>query len=131
MSPLLSEESRIDRETVLDVTVNAIPMVILLFFVVLFLVINPWGYDPGPLLIEHFLTLFPFLLLGILTYLSARVIARDEAEADEDEDEGFAGSQPPSAAEEEEAVEEGIAEEGVTGEQADDVEADDVEEETV
>jgi len=125
MSPLLSEEARIDRETVLDVTVNAIPMVILLFFVVLFLVINPWGYDPGPLLIEHFLTLFPFLLLGILTYLSARVIARDEAEADEDE--GFAGSHPPSAADEgatgQEATGHEVAEEEATGHEVADEEA--------
>jgi hypothetical protein len=65
-------------ETLLDVTVNLIPMGILLFFVGLYTVIRPWEWDPGIFVMMHFLTIFPFILLGILTYFSARAIAGDE-----------------------------------------------------
>lgn len=67
-----------DRETLLDILVNLVPMVILLFFSVLYTVVQPWGFDPAQFGLMHFLTLFPFLLLGLLTYLSAKVISRDE-----------------------------------------------------
>lgn len=82
MSPLFSDRSHIDRETAFDTLVNVVPMAILFFFVVLFLVVNPWGYDLGVTLLSHFLTIFPLVLLGILTYVSARVIARDEERAE-------------------------------------------------
>jgi len=78
MSPFVSGPSTIDRDTVLDVLVNVVPIGILAFFVGLYLVFNPWGYDPGVVLLSHFLTIFPLILLSILTYVSARVIARDE-----------------------------------------------------
>jgi ABC-type spermidine/putrescine transport system permease subunit II len=78
MSSLFTDESHIDRETVLDILVNIIPMVILGFFLVMFLINSPWGYDVGISTVAHLLTLIPFVLLGILTYLSARVISRDE-----------------------------------------------------
>lgn len=67
-----------DRETLLDITVNLIPMGILFFFFLLYVVISPWEFDPLMFTLQHFLTLFPFLLLAILTYFSAKVIARDE-----------------------------------------------------
>jgi hypothetical protein len=66
------------RETLLDVTVNAIPMAILLFFVVLYTVIRPWEFDPAMFVLMHFLTLFPLVVLVLLTYVSAKVITRDE-----------------------------------------------------
>jgi len=65
-------------DTLLDVTVNIIPMGILLFFVGLYAVIRPWNWDPGMFVLMHFLTLFPLLLLAVLTYVSARAIASDE-----------------------------------------------------
>jgi len=68
-----------NRETLLDVTVNVIPMVILLFFVGLYTVLQPWEWDPAMFVLMHFLTVFPFLLLALLTYISARAIAGDEA----------------------------------------------------
>lgn len=77
MCPFISGESHVDRETVLDTLVNVVPMAILLFFVVLFLVLTPWGID-ATFLVAHFLTIFPLVLLAILTYVSASVIARDE-----------------------------------------------------
>ena len=65
-------------ETLLDVTVNLIPMGILLFFVGLYTVFRPWEWDPGIFVLMHFLTVFPFVLLALLTYVSARAIATAE-----------------------------------------------------
>ncbi|MDG5776609.1 DUF6684 family protein [Haloarculaceae archaeon H-GB2-1] len=67
-----------DRDTLLDVTVNLIPMGILVFFVGMFILLQPWGFDLFTAVLAHFLTLFPFLLLGILTYYAARAISIDE-----------------------------------------------------
>lgn len=78
MSPLISDESDFDRETLLDITVNIIPMGILLFFVILFVVIHPWEFDPFYAVIQHGLTIFPFLVLVLVTYISAKLISRDE-----------------------------------------------------
>jgi hypothetical protein len=69
----------IDRDTILDIVVNAIPMAILLFFIVLYTIVQPWGSDSLLYWIMHFLTVLPFVLLGILTYYAARAISRDEA----------------------------------------------------
>lgn len=80
MSPLVPTDSDLSRETILDVTVNIIPMVILLFFVVLVTVFNPFPPNLSIMVTSHFLTLIPFVLLGLLTYVSAKVIARDERE---------------------------------------------------
>jgi hypothetical protein len=66
-------------DTLLDVTVNLIPMGILLFFVGLYSVFRPWEWDPAIFVLMHFLTVFPFLLLALLTYVSARAIAGAEA----------------------------------------------------
>lgn len=65
-------------ETLLDVTVNLIPMGILVFFVVLYTVFRPWEWDPAMFVLMHFLTVFPFVLLALLTYISARAIAGAE-----------------------------------------------------
>lgn len=71
------------NETWLDLTVNMIPLGILLFMDIMFWVLNPWGFDPVFVFIAHFLTLFPFLLLAILTYVSGSIIQRDEGETPE------------------------------------------------
>lgn len=68
----------LDRETLLDITVNFVPLVILLFFSVLFTVFYPWESDPARFTLMHFLTLFPFFLLTVLTFVAARVVTRDE-----------------------------------------------------
>lgn len=70
----------IDRETFLDIVVNIIPMGILLFFVGLFLVYMPWEENLFLTVVSHFLTIFPLIMLALLTYVSARVISRDEHE---------------------------------------------------
>jgi hypothetical protein len=80
-----------DRETLLDLTVNIVPLAIMAFFVVVFLVVNPWGVDPLASGIQFALLLAPFVLLAILTYLSGKAIAGDEtAESAETEAEAAA-----------------------------------------
>ncbi|WP_224269706.1 DUF6684 family protein [Haloprofundus salinisoli] len=67
-----------DRETMLDLTVNIIPLFIILFFVVLFLLIQPWGGDLFPTAIMIGLHVVPFVGLVILTYFSGKAIAGAE-----------------------------------------------------
>lgn len=65
-------------ETVLDLTVNLIPLGILAFMDALFWVINPWGWDPLMIAVSHFLTLFPLAVLALVTYVSGVIVQRDE-----------------------------------------------------
>ncbi|WP_224447321.1 DUF6684 family protein [Haloprofundus salilacus] len=67
-----------DRETLLDLTVNMIPLFIILFFVVLFLLYQPWGGDLFPTAIMVGLHVVPFVGLAILTYVSGKAIAGAE-----------------------------------------------------
>lgn len=76
------------EETWLDLTVNLIPLAILLVLDALFWIVNPWGWDPFYVLMAHFLTLFPLLLLALLTYVSGVLVQRDEHRAE------LAASQP-------------------------------------
>lgn len=67
-------------ETLLDVTVNVVPLVILLVFILLFLVYHPWGFTP--LLVSAFMfvtMLVAFGVLAIVTYVAARAIQASEA----------------------------------------------------
>ncbi|WP_336001043.1 DUF6684 family protein [Halorientalis halophila] len=73
----------LERETLLDLTVNAIPLGILLFLDVLFWFVNPWGWDLWFVFWSHVLTLVPFTLLLLLSYVSGRVIQRDEGKLEE------------------------------------------------
>lgn len=75
----------ITRETWTDLTVNLIPVGVLLGMDVLFWVVNPWGLDPFVMALSHFLIIFPLLCLLLLTYVSGYVIQRDEREAAEAE----------------------------------------------
>lgn len=62
---------------------NIAPLIILLIFVVLSLVWVvwfPWGPDPLYSSLHHFLTLFPFVLLAILTYVARKKVAEGEGE---------------------------------------------------
>jgi hypothetical protein len=69
---------RFDRETLLDLTVNVIPLVIILFFVVVFAVISPFGFSAVDTTIQFALLLGPFVALAILTYYAGKAISRDE-----------------------------------------------------
>ncbi|WP_254546543.1 DUF6684 family protein [Halomarina pelagica] len=91
MSRLVPIDADLDKEQLLDVSVNLIPIAILLFFVVLFAVYTPWPPNLFMYLMSHFLTIFPLLLLALLTYVSAKAIARDE----EGMEESSAGAATP------------------------------------
>ncbi|WP_277554243.1 DUF6684 family protein [Halobaculum limi] len=68
-----------DRDTLLDLTVNVIPLGIILFFVVAFVVIDPFsGLDFYGRVLQMGLLVFPFVALVILTYVSGKAIAGDE-----------------------------------------------------
>lgn len=67
-----------DRETLLDLTVNLIPLFIIAFFVAAFLVVNPWGFTPMASGLQMVLLVAPFVALAVLTYFSAKAIAGDE-----------------------------------------------------
>jgi hypothetical protein len=69
---------RFDRETLLDLTVNVIPLVIILFFVVVFAVVSPFGFSAVDTTIQYALLLGPFVALAILTYYAGKAISRDE-----------------------------------------------------
>lgn len=61
--------SAFDRETLLDALVNFVPLAILAFFLVLFVVFDPWA--GGSLLgraLQMGLIVAPFVLLAYLTY---------------------------------------------------------------
>lgn len=68
-----------DKETILDLTVNFVPLFIILFFIGVLLVTNPWS-DIGSfgLIIALGLHVVPFVSLALLTYVSAKIIAGDE-----------------------------------------------------
>ena len=75
----MSESERtFDRETLLDLTVNVIPLGIILFFVVVFLLIRPWEWNPFVTAISMGLLVVPFVALALLTYLSGRAISEAE-----------------------------------------------------
>lgn len=78
------ERDVFDRETLLDLSVNVIPLGIILFFVVLFVVVAPWGYSPVDTAVQMSLLIAPFAGLAILTYYSGRAIARDEGKLEEE-----------------------------------------------
>lgn len=99
MSPLVPTGRTLDRETALDVSVNVIPMGILLFFIVLTLLVDPFPPDLYITLVAHVLTIIPLVLLGLLTYVSAKVIARDERKL-ETSGEGVGVEETPAGADE-------------------------------
>jgi len=70
-----------DRDTLLDLTVNFVPLFILLFFLVGYVVYNPFGVDSVTRILQVTLLLAPFVLLAILTYLSGKAIATAEKTA--------------------------------------------------
>jgi hypothetical protein len=67
-----------DRDTLLDLTVNFIPLFIILFFIVGYAVYDPFGIDSVARILQYVLLVAPFVLLAILTYLSGKAIATAE-----------------------------------------------------
>lgn len=71
-----------DRETLLDLTVNVIPLGILVVFTVLFLVYSPsvFAWDSVFSTIQFAIIGTTFVLLAILTYYAGKAIAGAEKE---------------------------------------------------
>ena len=68
-----------DRETLLDLTVNMIPLFIIAFFIVAFAAFPLFGRgDLLAMAVQYGLLLVPFVALAALTYLSGKAIAGDE-----------------------------------------------------
>ncbi|ELZ84185.1 DUF6684 family protein [Haloferax larsenii] len=67
-----------DKDTILDLTVNMVPLAIILFFVVAFAVVNPFGFESLASGLQYTLLIAPFVLLAVLTYLSGKAIAGSE-----------------------------------------------------
>lgn len=64
-----------DKETLLDVLVNVVPLVVLVVFIGLFLLIAPWGVDRSAAsLLQFGLILSMIISLGYLTYITAERI---------------------------------------------------------
>lgn len=72
-----------DRDTLLDLLVNVIPLAIIAFFVLVFALVDPFGgSDSLGRAIQLLLLVAPFVALGILTYISGKAIAGDEKRAE-------------------------------------------------
>ena len=67
-----------DRDTLLDLVVNAVPLFIMIFFLVGFLVVSPWEFHLLTTGLHIGLIVAPIVFLTILTYISAKAIAGDE-----------------------------------------------------
>jgi hypothetical protein len=78
-----SEAKTFDRETLLDLVVNAIPLGMILFFVVVFVLINPFGSSPVNTAIQLSLLIVPFAALAFLTYVSGKAVSEAEEELEE------------------------------------------------
>jgi hypothetical protein len=71
----------LEKDTLIDLIVNLIPIVMLAFFSFMFVVFNPWEFDLFTAAMTHFLTLFPLVVLVLVTYVSGRIIQRDEGQS--------------------------------------------------
>ncbi|WP_246987684.1 DUF6684 family protein [Halorientalis marina] len=69
-----------DRETMLDLTVNVIPLGILVFFIVAFAVANPFGWDNLISGLQFAIVIVTFVLLVVLTYYAGKAIQEAEGE---------------------------------------------------
>lgn len=75
-----------ETDTLLDVTVNVIPIGILVFFIVLFLVYSPFPQNLFVQVISLGLMVVPLVFLALLTYYSG--LAVQEAEGGESPGQG-------------------------------------------
>jgi len=72
-----------DRDTMLDLSVNVIPIGILLCFIVLFAVVAPFPADSAVLIVQMSVIVITGVALAILTYYSGKAIESGEEEMDE------------------------------------------------
>ncbi|MFC7081784.1 DUF6684 family protein [Halorussus caseinilyticus] len=63
-----------NRETLLDISVNIVPLFILAFFIAVLLLTSPWPSSLFVTAIALGLHLVPLILLAVLTYVAAYYI---------------------------------------------------------
>ena len=71
-----------EKDTLLDLTVNVIPLGIILFFIAAFAVVPAFGVDPVFTSLQFALMISMFLLLAVLTYYAGRAIEGAEHESE-------------------------------------------------
>lgn len=71
-----------DRDTLLDLSVNVIPLVILAFFTVVFLLYSPgpFAFDSVLSSVQYGIIFTTFVLLAVLTYYAGKAVAGAEKE---------------------------------------------------
>ncbi len=67
-----------DAEIALDLAVNAIPFLIIGFFVAVFALFNPWGFDLLQSTVQFAILVTTMLSLAIVTLVAARRIETDD-----------------------------------------------------
>ncbi|NLV10466.1 DUF6684 family protein [Halomicrobium sp. HM KBTZ05] len=72
-----------EKETLLDLTVNAIPLGILLFFIAAFAVVPAFGVDPVFSTMQFALVGSMFVGLAILSYYTGKAIEGAEQQTEE------------------------------------------------
>jgi len=90
-------ERSFDRETLLDLSVNAIPLTVLLFFIGLYALVAPFPADSVVFLVQMSLMTVIGVALAILTYYSAKAISAAESEADERTPPGYSRADAEAA----------------------------------
>ena len=78
-------ERTFDRETLLDVSVNVVPLGIILFFVVTYVVVGDYPSDPLVLVVQMSIMGLTAVGLLVLTYYSGKAIAGAERRAEDAE----------------------------------------------
>lgn len=63
-----------DRETLLDATVNFIPMGMIVFFTAMFLLMNPWEDSLIITVTAYMQLVIPFVSMAVITYLMMKYV---------------------------------------------------------
>ena len=70
-----SRSSVFEKDVLIDIAVNIIPLVIILVFAVVFVFYDPWSTDNlFSRVLQYALLVLPFVGLAFLTYVAARRI---------------------------------------------------------
>ncbi|CAI49318.1 uncharacterized protein NP_2454A [Natronomonas pharaonis DSM 2160] len=69
-----------DRETMLDLSVNVIPLAVLLFFIAAFAVIAPFPGNAVVVVVQMSIIVLTGFGLAVLTYYSGKAVAGDETD---------------------------------------------------
>lgn len=69
-----------ERDAILDITVNIIPLSVIVFFALVFAFFPVFGTDPVMIALQFSLLLAPFTFLAIITYYSAKAIENSKTD---------------------------------------------------